>query len=101
MKRESRRPEEKGAQNDPACRIDAWLWHARVVRTRAEATALVRAGYVRLNGRRVEAAGKPVRPGDVLTVALSGRVRVLRVLALALRRGSSDEAALLSEDIAS
>jgi len=31
-------------------RIDKWLWHARVVRTRTSAAALVDAGQVRLNG---------------------------------------------------
>ena len=31
-------------------RIDKWLWHARLVRTRGAAAALAGAGYVRVNG---------------------------------------------------
>jgi ribosome-associated heat shock protein Hsp15 len=31
-------------------RIDRWLWHARLVRTRGAAAALADAGYVRVNG---------------------------------------------------
>jgi S4 domain len=35
-----------------AQRIDRWLWHARLVRTRGAAAALAGAGYVRVNGAR-------------------------------------------------
>ena len=51
-------------------RIDKWLWHARVVRTRSAAAALAAAGHVRINGQRIDASSHPVRPGDVVTVAL-------------------------------
>ena len=80
-------------------RIDKWLWHARVVRTRADAAALVAAGYVRVNGRRVDGPGRAVRPGDVLTVALDRTVRVLKVVAFAERRGSAADARVLSETL--
>ncbi len=49
-------------------RIDKWLWHARVVRTRSAASSLVVAGLVRVNGERIAAPSRPVRPGDVLSV---------------------------------
>ena len=78
-------------------RVDKWLWHARVVRTRADAAALAAAGYVRINGRRVDAPSRAVRPGDVVTVALDRTVRVLKVVAFAERRGSSADARALCE----
>src|ERR671935_2995119 len=78
-------------------RVDKGLWHARVVRTRADAAALAAAGYVRINGRRVDAPSRAVRPGDVVTVALDRTVRVLRVVAFAERRGSADDARALCE----
>jgi ribosome-associated heat shock protein Hsp15 len=81
-------------------RIDKWLWHARVVRTRSAAAALASGGRVRLNGRRIDAASQPVRLGDVVTVALDRCVRVLKVAGLAERRGSAEIARALSEDIA-
>ena len=56
-------------------RIDKWLWHARVVRTRTAAAALVTAGRVRLNGQRNDSASQAVRIGDVVTVALDRVVR--------------------------
>jgi ribosome-associated heat shock protein Hsp15 len=75
------------------------LWHARVVRTRSSAAALVQSGHVRLNGRRVEAASQLVRVGDVLTVSLDRTVRVMKVLGFAERRGSAGLAAVLYENL--
>ena len=63
-------------------RIDKWLWYARVVRTRATAADLAGSGHVRVNGTRIDAASRTVRPGDVITVALDRRVRVMKVSSL-------------------
>ncbi|CEJ16256.1 Heat shock protein 15 [bacterium YEK0313] len=79
-------------------RIDKWLWFARVVKTRTAAAGLCEDGSVRLNGQRVEQAHKSVRVGDVLTIGLNGRVKVLKVLALAERRGPYSVAQHLYED---
>jgi ribosome-associated heat shock protein Hsp15 len=76
-------------------RIDKWLWHARMVRTRSAAADLANGGYVRVNGSRIEAAGTLVRLGDVITVALDRNVRVLKVASFAARRGASDVARAL------
>ena len=80
-------------------RIDRWLWHARVVRTRSAAASLTSVGHVRVNGVRVAAPGRDVKCGDVVTVALHGGVRVLKVIGLAPRRGNAAAAAQLYEDI--
>jgi ribosome-associated heat shock protein Hsp15 len=80
-------------------RIDKWLWHARVVRTRSAAAALAASGHVRVNGERVNAPARAVRPGDVVTIALDRTVRVLKVAAFAARRGSAPDARGLYEDL--
>ena len=80
-------------------RIDKWLWHARVVRTRSAAAALVNAGLVRVNSARTDATSYPVRLGDVVTVALDRSVRVLKVKGYAERRGSAETTRLLYEDL--
>jgi len=80
-------------------RIDKWLWHARVVRTRSAAASLVGSGMVRLNNERVEQPSRPVRPGDVVTIALDRYVRILKVTGYAERRGSADIARGLFEDL--
>jgi ribosome-associated heat shock protein Hsp15 len=76
-------------------RIDRWLWHARVVRTRAAAADLAAAGYVRVNGQRVDAASRAVHLGDVVTVSLTHAVRVLKVTGFADRRGPQTAAQAL------
>ena len=80
-------------------RLDKWLWFARVVRTRALAQELAASGHVRVNGQRAEAASKAVRIGDVLTIALPSRVRVLKVVDVAGRRGPAGEAERLYEEL--
>ena len=73
-------------------RLDKWVWHARLVRTRNMAAELVRSGHVRLNGVRQTAPGHVVKTSDVVTVALHSRVRVLRVVGFAPRRGDAGAA---------
>jgi ribosome-associated heat shock protein Hsp15 len=80
-------------------RIDKWLWHARVVRTRQAAATLAASGHVRINALRIDAASRPVKPGDVVTVALDRTVRILKVRGFADRRGSADDARALCEDL--
>ncbi len=87
------------AEPEERQRVDRWLWHARLVRTRGAAAALAAAGYVRINGARIEAPGRMVRAGDVITVALDRRVRVLKVRRFAERRGPAGTAALLYENL--
>jgi ribosome-associated heat shock protein Hsp15 len=79
-------------------RVDKWLWHARVVKSRSLAARLVEEGHVRINGIRADGPAKPVKPGDVLTIALERTVRVLEVVALGARRGPATEAATLYDD---
>jgi ribosome-associated heat shock protein Hsp15 len=80
-------------------RLDRWLWHARVVKTRADAAALAASGHVRLNGTRIEAPGRAVRPGDVLTIALTRSVKVLKIVDLSAHRGGAGEARRLYVDL--
>ncbi|QWG23222.1 RNA-binding S4 domain-containing protein [Bradyrhizobium sediminis] len=80
-------------------RLDKWLWHARVVKARTSAAALVEAGHVRVNGVREKAPGHAVKIGDVVTVGLDNSVRVLKVVAFAERRGDATAARVLYEDL--
>jgi len=80
-------------------RIDKWLWHARVVKTRTLAQKLAESGHVRLNGVRVSASSQAVRAGDVLTIALEEHVRILEIRAFSDKRGGAPAAALLYEEL--
>ena len=80
-------------------RIDKWLWHARIVRTRSAAATLVTTGHVRLNGTRIDASSRAVKAGDVLTIALDRVVKVLKVRGFVERRGDATLAQTLYEDL--
>jgi len=80
-------------------RIDRWLWHARLVRTRSAAAALAGSGYVRVNGMRIDGPGRMVRAGDVLTVALDHRVKVVKVRGFRERRGPAGTGETLYEEL--
>jgi ribosome-associated heat shock protein Hsp15 len=81
-------------------RLDKWLWFARVIKTRSQAARLVAEGHVRVNGVRADVPAKPVKPGDVLTIALDRQVRILKVLGAGVRRGPYEEAKTLFLDLA-
>ncbi|GGJ34756.1 RNA-binding S4 domain-containing protein [Neoroseomonas lacus] len=91
------------ADGREAQRLDAWLWCARLRKTRADCAKLVEAGVVRINRLPTDKPHARVRPGDVLTIAQgrgeTGRIAVWRVVALAERRGPAAEAQALYEDL--
>jgi ribosome-associated heat shock protein Hsp15 len=81
-------------------RLDKWLWCARFMKARSDCARLVAGGLVRINRQPTDKPHARLRVGDVLTVPLRGAVRVVRVQALATRRGPAPEARLLYEEVA-
>ncbi|MEX2223783.1 MAG: RNA-binding S4 domain-containing protein [Candidatus Rokuibacteriota bacterium] len=82
----------------PDTRIDKWLWVARFFKSRTLAAAACNGGKVDVNGDAAKPS-KAVRPGDLLHVTRSRIRRIVRVTALAERRGGASEAAALYEDL--
>jgi ribosome-associated heat shock protein Hsp15 len=80
-------------------RLDKWLWHARVVKARTSAAALVESGHVRINGVRETSPGRAVKPGDVITIGLDRGVRLMKVIGFSERRGDATTARALYEDL--
>lgn len=80
-------------------RVDKWLWQARFFKTRATASRLCAARRVRVDGRVIGKAHHALRVGHVLTFPQARRIRVVRVVALGVRRGPASEAATLYEDM--
>lgn len=76
----------------PSLRLDKLLWFLRLVKSRTLAQQLVAEGHMRRNGVRVSRNHEPVSAGDVLTLPLAGKVKVIEVLALPTRRGPASEA---------
>jgi ribosome-associated heat shock protein Hsp15 len=81
-------------------RLDKWLWQARFFKTRTLASEVVSAGHCRVNRQPVRKPSHAVGPGDVLTFPQGPNVRVIEILALAVRRGPASEARTLYTDLA-
>ena len=80
-------------------RIDRYLHCIRLVKSRTAAQALVHAGHIRIDGKRILKCAEEVRPGHVIVLPLHATIRVLRVTALPARRGPPAEALGHYEDL--
>jgi ribosome-associated heat shock protein Hsp15 len=74
-------------------RVDSWIWAIRVAKTRSAATALCKAGHVKVNGERAKPA-QAVRIGDEVRVFVPGvGERIVEVRAILAKRVSAALAA--------
>jgi ribosome-associated heat shock protein Hsp15 len=80
-------------------RLDKWLWHARMVKARTHAAALVEAGHVRVNGACEKSPGHSLKVDDVLTIRLDRGIRILKVTGFAERRGNATAARALYDEV--
>ena len=88
---------EQGAAD--ALRLDKWFWHARFFKSRSLASKFCQSGKARVNGDTIRKAHYMVRCGDTLTFPIGHQVRVVKIVALGLRRGPAPEAQGLYEDL--
>jgi len=79
-------------------RIDKWLWHARIVRTRTLATNLVNSGKVRVDRRRFSRASQTVRLGHIVTAPQGRQIKSLKIIGFAGRRVPASQVTHLYED---
>jgi ribosome-associated heat shock protein Hsp15 len=80
-------------------RLDKWLWFARFFKTREEAAQLCESRHLRLDGRVIDRAHANVRVGNLIAFPKENRVVIVRVKALAERRGPTSEAQGLYENL--
>jgi ribosome-associated heat shock protein Hsp15 len=73
-------------------RVDRWLWSVRAFKTRGLATEACRSGHVAVN-RAVTKASTQVHIGDVVTIRVDGRDRILEVARLVANRVGAPVAA--------
>lgn len=80
-------------------RVDKWLWCVRVFKTRSDAAEACRNGAVEVNGNDAK-PGRDVKPGDKVTVRLSGGLtRTLQVVSLPRSRVAAKELPALVTDL--
>jgi len=80
-------------------RIDRFLHCIRLVKSRTLAQAVIEAGHVRIDGKRIEKPSEDVRVGSIVALPLHDRVRILKVLELPRRRGPPVEARVCYEEL--
>ena len=87
---------------EESLRLDRWLWHARVFKTKAAATRAVQEDGVRITRtgqtQRCEKPAYSLRVGDTVALNRGPRLLILEVLALGARRGPPAEARELYAD---
>ena len=80
-------------------RLDKWLWHARVTKTRSLAQKLISAGKVRIDGSKTVSPSQAVKSGDTLTITLPNAIKILEVVGFSEKRGSFTIASQLYKDL--
>ncbi len=73
-------------------RLDKLLWYLRFARSRSIAQAMVAAGHIRVDGRRITRSSCAVHAGETLVLPVGERIEVVRLVTLPLRRGPPGEA---------
>ncbi len=80
-------------------RLDKWLWHARLFKSRTLAAQQIGHGGFRVNRAIVRKSAHAVQSGDVVTFPKGPYVRVIEIVALGTRRGPAPEAQALYRDL--
>jgi ribosome-associated heat shock protein Hsp15 len=80
-------------------RLDKFLWFVRLAASRSVAQGIAQSGHVRIDGRVIDRAHAMVRIGNVLSMPLHGRVRIIRIEAIPTRRGPAPEARSCYHDL--
>lgn len=83
----------------PSQRLDKWLWHARVTKTRSLAQKLIASGKIRIDSTKTTSASQKVKFGQVLTITLPREIKILEIIAFAEKRGPYSQACLLYTDL--
>ncbi len=78
-------------------RLDKWLWAARFFKTRSLAKQAIDGGKVHCNGARSKSS-REIEPGMTLDIRQGWDEKTVIVKALADKRGSAPQAALLYEE---
>jgi len=73
-------------------RLDKLLWFLRFARSRSLAQAVVAAGHIRLDGRRITRSSCAVHVGQTLVLPVGERIAVVRLLAIPAPSGSGSQA---------
>lgn len=80
-------------------RIDKWLWHARLYKTRSIAQKQVATGKIRVDREKISSPSRKVTTGNVLTITRERDIKIIEIIGISDRRGPYSEAQLLYNDM--
>ena len=79
-------------------RLDKWMWHARIAKTRSLCAKLISSGNVKINEEKISKASRLIQIDEIITVTLPRRTLIYQVKAFAETRGNATLASALFID---
>lgn len=80
-------------------RIDLWMWHARIYKTRSISTKFIKLRHIRLNSCLVSKSAHTIKINDILTFPWNEQIRVIKVLNLTKQRVAAKNISLIYQEI--
>lgn len=80
-------------------RIDKWLWHARLFKTRSLTQKQIATGKIRVNREKISSPSRKIVVGNVLTITREREIKIIEITGFADKRGPYSEAQLLYNDL--
>ena len=80
-------------------RLDIYLYYIRIFKSRSLATKYILSNRLRISGQVTQKPHKMISIGDVLSMTISGNVKILKILDIPNRRGPYSESLNFYEDI--
>lgn len=80
-------------------RIDIWLWHARIYKTRSISNQFIKQGHVRVNTNPIKKSATLIKKNDILTLFWYNQIRVIKIKNFTTQRVSAKLCNFLYEEI--
>ena len=80
-------------------RLDTYLYYIRIFKSRSIATKFVLTNRLRISGQVTQKPHRMISIGDVLTMTINDKIKILKVLDIPNRRGPYSESQNFYEDI--
>ena len=81
-------------------RLDIYLYYIRIFKSRSLASKFISSNRLRVSGQVTQKPHKLISLGDVLTMIINDKIKILKVLDIPNRRGPYSESLNFYEDIA-
>lgn len=80
-------------------RLDVWLWHARLGKTRTISSQLIKDGFVHVNSSRILKASYAIKQQDIITLPHASRIRVIQIIGFSRQRVAAKNCMFLYKEI--